>query len=246
MSNASTSAVPWPEPDFTEFGEVETKPLPRIQRLTSSFLARNWSAIPHVTHNDEVDVTALDARRTAHSAETGVKATLLVPVIKALAAGLRAYPVFNTSLKADGTSLVWKKYVHVGVAIDTPAGLLVGVVRDCDKKPSATIAEEVLAISDKARTKGLSLGEMSGGCITVSSLGHIGGTSFTPIVNAPEVAILGLTRIQQRPAPAADGGCEWRKMLPLSLSYDHRVINGVDAARFCRLIGEELAAYRFQ
>lgn len=245
MTNITPPAAPWPEPDFAEFGNVDIKPLPRIQRLTSSFLARNWSAIPHVTHNDEVDVTDLEARRVVWGRESGIKATLIVPVIKALAVCLRTYPVFNTSLKADGTSLVWKDYVHIGVAIDTPGGLLVGVVRNCDVKPSTAIADEVLALSAKARAKGLSLAEMSGGCITVSSLGHIGGTSFTPIVNAPEVAILGLTRIQQRPMPTEGRGIEFRKMLPLSLSYDHRVINGADAARFCRSIGDELTAYRF-
>ncbi len=239
--------APWPEQDFAEFGPVEVRKLGRIQQLTASFLGRNWVAIPHVTHHDEVDVTALEtARKAWNAANPDVKATLLVPVVKAVAAALRAYPVFNTSLMADGKSLVWKDYIHIGVAIDTPNGLLVGVVRDCDTKTPAAITEEIGGLSARARAKGLSMAEMTGGSMTISSLGHIGGTAFTPIVNAPEVAILGMTRLQTRPMPGAGGAIDWRQMLPLSLSYDHRVINGADAARFVRRVGEELANYRFE
>lgn len=240
------SLAPWPEQDFAEFGPVEVKKLGRIQQLTASFLGRNWVAIPHVTHHDEADITALEeARQTWNTANPDAKATLLVPVMKAMAAALRAFPVFNTSLLSDGKSLAWKDYVHIGVAIDTPNGLLVGVVRDCDTKTPDAIAREVAGLSAKARTKGLSMAEMSGGSMTVSSLGHIGGTAFTPIVNAPEVAILGMTRTQTRPMSGKDGGIDWRLMLPFSLSYDHRVINGADAARFVRCVADELAAYRF-
>ena len=163
-------------------------------------------------------------------------------LVKALADGLAAFPQFNASLDPASATLTLKKYVHVGVAVDTPGGLLVPVIRDCDRKSVTQIAEEIVALSEKARTKGLSMAEMSGGCITLTSLGHIGGTGFTPIVNAPEVAILGVTRARPVPVPAGDGGIAWRQMLPLSLSYDHRVINGADAARFCRFIADRLAS----
>lgn len=246
MTHLLDTLAPWPEVDHAAFGAVEVKPLGRIQKLTASFLGRNWVAIPHVTHQDEADVTELEAaRRQRNALHPEAKATLLVPVMKAVASALMAYPVFNTSLGADGKTLVWKKYVHIGIAVDTPAGLLVAVVRDCDTKSAADMQAEIAALSAKARTKGLSMAEMSGGSITISSLGHIGGTSFTPIVNAPEVAILGLTKLQMRALPAEAGGIDWRQMLPLSLSYDHRVINGADAARFTRRVSEVLGAYRF-
>ncbi|MBG6120103.1 2-oxoacid dehydrogenase/acyltransferase catalytic subunit [Sphingobium sp. AEW010] len=163
-------------------------------------------------------------------------------LVKALADALDAMPQFNASLDPASSELVMKKYVHVGVAVDTPGGLLVPVIRDCDRKSAGEIADEIAALSEKARTKGLSMAEMSGGCITLTSLGHIGGTSFTPIVNAPEVAILGVTRARPVAVPDTDGGVMWRQMLPLSLSYDHRVINGADAARFCRFIADRLAS----
>lgn len=242
MSDLLTGLAPWPTGDFSQFGEVEQRPLSKIQKFVASFLGRNWVAIPHVTHNDDADVTDLEARRKAHNDAGGTKLTAVPLLVKSLADGLAAFPQFNASLDPASGMLTLKKYVHVGIAVDTPGGLLVPVIRDCDKKAATQIAEEIAMLSEKARTKGLSMAEMSGGCITLTSLGHIGGTSFTPIVNAPEVAILGVTRARPVPFPATDGGVAWRQMLPLSLSYDHRVINGADAARFCRFLAERLSA----
>lgn len=242
MSALLDGLAPWPKADFAEFGPVETRKLSKIQRLVGSFLGRNWVAIPHVTHQDEADVTLLEERRRARNAAGGVKVTPVPLLVKAIAAGLRAFPQFNASLDPESGTLVLKNYVHIGVAVDTPGGLLVPVIRDCDTKRLDAVAGEIAALSEKARTKGLSLPEMSGGCMTLTSLGHIGGTGFTPIVNAPEVAILGVTRARPVATPAPDGGVAWRQMLPLSLSYDHRVINGADAARFCRFVAERLAA----
>jgi pyruvate dehydrogenase E2 component (dihydrolipoamide acetyltransferase) len=242
MSDLLANLAPWPTGDFSVFGEVEIVPVGKIQRFVAANLGRNWVAIPHVTHNDDADVTEMETRRKAHNATASVKLTPVPLLVKALADALKAFPQFNASLDPAKGELILKKYVHIGVAVETPSGLLVAVIRDCDAKPVTVIAEEVLALSEKARTKGLSLAEMSGGSMTLTSLGHIGGTSFTPIVNAPEVAILGVTRARPVPQPAEDGGIAWRQMLPLSLSYDHRVINGADAARFCRFVGERLAA----
>ena len=243
VSDMVAALAPFPDIDFGEFGEVEIKPLSRIQSLTGAFLGRNWVAIPHVTHHDEVDVTETEARRRAfnEATEGEAKVTPVVLLVKALARVLARYPQFNSSLTADGKSIVMKKFVHVGVAVDTPGGLLVPVLRDCDSKGLGQIASELSALAEKARTKGLSMQEMMGSSMSISSLGHIGGTAFTPIVNSPDVAILGATAIQTRPLPAEDGGILWRKMLPLSLSYDHRVINGADAARFVKAMGEVLA-----
>lgn len=242
MSDLLSGLAPWPSADFSEFGEVEVKKLGRIQTLVGSFLGRNWVAIPHVTHHDDADITDLETRRRAHNAAGGTKLTIVPLLVKALADALVAFPQFNASLDPQVGTLVLKKYVHVGVAVDTPGGLLVPVIRDCDTKSASAIAGEVAALSDKARTKGLPMQEMTGGCITLTSLGHIGGTGFTPIVNAPEVAILGVTRARSVPTRGANGGIEWREMLPLSLSYDHRVINGADAARFVRFVADRLAA----
>lgn len=241
------SALPtWPEVDFAEFGEIDIKPLGRIQQLTAKFLGRNWVAIPHVTHHDDIDVTAFEADRKAwNAANPDRKLTPIVPLIKALAATLAEFPQFNTSLDASGKNLIFKHYFHIGVAVDTPNGLLVPVLRDCGTKSPLELAEELSAISDKARNKGLSMVEMSGGSISISSLGHIGGTAFTPIINAPEVAILGVTKLQSRATPGADGSIVWRQMLPISLSYDHRVINGADAARFVVALGVQLRAFSF-
>jgi pyruvate dehydrogenase E2 component (dihydrolipoamide acetyltransferase) len=237
------SLPPWPNQDFSAYGETEIKKLPRIQVLTAAFLSRNWVAIPHVTHHDEVDVTEMEAWRGAWNAKTqGPRLTPLIPVIKAVIAALKLFPQFNASVDVEGGRLILKKYFHIGIAAETPAGLLVPVVRDCDRKSVSEIAAEIAATAEKARTRGLSMAEMSGGCFSISSLGHIGGTAFTPIINAPEVAILGMTKIQLRAVQDDEGGIAWRKLLPLSLSYDHRVINGADAARFTRYLGDMLAA----
>jgi len=233
---------PWPQVDFAEFGEIEVKPVSRIQKLTGAFLSRNWLTIPHVTHQDDADITTLETFRKAYNeGGAAVKLTPLVFLIKAAVRALQAFPQFNASLDGDGKNLVLKKYFHIGVAVDTRFGLLVPVLRDCDKKSVLELAAELTAVSLKAREKGLSMAEMSGGCFSISSLGGIGGTGFTPIINAPEVAILGVTKTRLTPQPSDDGGVEWRKKLPLSLSYDHRVINGADAARFTALIATLLA-----
>lgn len=232
---------PWPEVDFAAFGEIEVASLNRIQKLTAAFLTRNWVSIPHVTHHDYADITTLDTYRRRLSEERGVKVSPLAFIIKAMASALLAFPKFNASLDASGEKLILKKYVHIGVAVDTPQGLLVPVLRDCDKKSVVDIASDIAAVSERARTKGLPMSEMSGGCMTVSSLGGIGGIGFSPIINAPEVAILGVTRSEWKPRRDSEGGLEWRFTVPLSLSYDHRVINGADAARFVVALAESLA-----
>lgn len=241
MHGLLDNLAPWPEADFAEFGPIETRKLTNIQKLVGAFLGRNWVAIPHVTHQDEADVTELEQRRVARNDAGAAKLTLVPLLVRTLALGLRKYPQFNTSLVPAAGSLVQKNYCNIGVAVETPRGLLVPVLRDCDTRGLDDIASEIAALSAKARTKGLSMAEMSGGCITLTSLGHIGGTGFTPIVNAPEVAILGVTRTRLRATPGPDGGVAWRQMLPLSLSYDHRVIDGADAARFTRFVAERLA-----
>ena len=234
--------APIQDADFGEFGDVETMPLSKIQQLTGAFLGRNWVTIPHVTHHDEVDVTATEARRAAWNADhADMRITPVALQVAAVARALREYPKFNGSFSTDGMTFVQKRYVNIGVAVDTPRGLLVPVLRAVDGKSLAEIAAELATVAEKARSKGLSMAEMSGGSMTLSSLGHIGGTAFTPIINGAEVAILGTTAIQVRPMPAPDGGIAWRKMLPLSLSYDHRVINGADAGRFARTVGDALA-----
>lgn len=233
--------APWPQVDFAAFGEIELVPVSRIQKLAGSYLSRNWVRIPHVTHHDDADITEMEAVRKRLAEENpDVKVTPLIFLIKAAVAALKQFPRFNASLDADGQNLVLKKYFNIGIAVDTPNGLLVAVLRDCDKKSWRELAAEVVAISTKAREKGLTMDEMSGGCFTISSLGGIGGTAFTPIVNAPEVAILGVTKTQLKPRPSADG-IEWRQVLPLSLSYDHRVVNGADAARFTAYLAQQLA-----
>ena len=234
--------APMPEVDFAEFGEVETRPLNRIQQLTGAFLGRNWVTIPHVTHHDEVDVTEAEQRRAEwNAAHPAAKLTPVVLLVRALALVLGRFPQFNASLSSDGKSLVLKKYINIGVPVDSPKGLLVPVLRGADAKDLSSLAAELAALAAKARGKGLSMAEMSGSSMTISSLGHIGGTAFTPIINAPEVAILGATALQTRPAPGSDGGVAWRRMLPLSLSYDHRVINGADAARLLKAMETTLA-----
>lgn len=229
-----------PVVDFAQFGEVETVALPRNQKLVASFLSRNWSQIPHVTHHDEAQVDALETFRKEWGRERGVKLTPLPFLIKAMVRALAAFPRFNASLSPDGGSLVLKHYFHVGIAVETPNGLVVPVIRDCDKKSLAELAAELADKTERARTKGLPMTEMSGGSISISSLGSIGGTAFTPIINAPEVAILGVTRTAEK-LKLIDGKVVSSLTTPLSLSYDHRVINGADAARFVRFIADQLA-----
>lgn len=226
-----------PAAPFAMFGETEVAPRSRFQKIVARTMVANASAIPHVTHHDEVDVTALEAHRKAMPADR--KVSPLIFIIKAVTSALKAYPQFNASLSADGEALVLKTYVHMGVAVDGPLGLLVPVIRDCDGKDLQALGAELKALSAQARTKGLPLDKMSGGSMTISSLGGVGGVYFTPIINAPEVAILGVTSVRTQPVWTGET-FEPRQMLPLSLSYDHRVINGVDAARFVRHIGAEL------
>lgn len=242
--NFGAGLPPWPAIDFAAFGEVEVKPLSRIQGLTAGFLSRNWVTIPHVTHQDDADITALEAWRKelAQRQPDQPKVSPLAFFAKALVSGLKAFPQFNASLDGTGKDLVLKKYFNVGVAIDTPRGLVVGVMRDCDRKSVSRIANDIAGLSEKARGRGLPMSDMEGGCMTISSLGGIGGTGFTPIVNAPEVAILGITKAEWKPRRGAGEAIEWRLKAPLSLSYDHRVINGADAARFLRHLDEVLAA----
>jgi pyruvate dehydrogenase E2 component (dihydrolipoamide acetyltransferase) len=224
--------IPWPKLDFTRFGAVEMRPLSRIRKLAKANLARNWVMIPHVTQFDEADVTELEAFReqlNASNSKAGIKVTMLAFILKALVASLTEYPEFNSSL--DGDSLILKKYFHLGFAADTPNGLVVPVLHDVDKKGVMQIARETGELAAMAREGKLKPADIQGGCFTVSSLGGIGGTSFTPIINAPEVAILGVSRLAHKPV-YRDGAFVPRRMLPLSLSYDHRVIDGAAAARF--------------
>jgi pyruvate dehydrogenase E2 component (dihydrolipoamide acetyltransferase) len=236
--------LPWPQVDFAKFGAVEEKPLSRIKKLSGANLSRNWAMIPHVTQHESADVTEMEAFRKQLGAENkDVKITPLVFLIKAVVAGLKQYPQFNASLDATGEKLVLKKYFHVGIAVDTPDGLVVPVIRDCDRKGLLELAMELGELSKKARDKKLSPNDMSGGCFSISSLGGIGGTSFTPIINAPEVAILGVSRSSMQ--PVWNGSAfEPRLMLPLSLSYDHRVIDGADAARFAAYLARVLGDLR--
>jgi pyruvate dehydrogenase E2 component (dihydrolipoamide acetyltransferase) len=237
---------PWPEVDFGKFGPVETKALSRIQKLSGPYLHRNWISIPHVTQFDEADITDLEAFRKAQTVETekkGFKLTMLAFMIKACVTALRQFPQFNSSLDKSGENLIVKKYYHIGVAVDTPGGLVVPVVRDADRKGVFDIAQELGEISKKARDGKLAPGDMQGGSFSISSLGGIGGTAFTPIINAPEVAILGVSRSATRPVW---NGKEFapRLMLPLSLSYDHRVIDGATAARFSAFLVSVLSDIR--
>ena len=242
----------WPEVDFAKFGPVEVKPLSRIQKLSGPYLHRNWISIPHVTQFDEADITELEAFRKAQTVETekqGFKLTMLAFMIKACVTALRQYPVFNSSLDRSGESIVIKKYFHIGVAVDTPGGLVVPVVRDADRKGVFDVAHELADISKLARDGKLKPGDMQGGTFSISSLGGIGGTAFTPIINAPEVAILGVSRSAFRPVFAGKDekdkdSFKARLMLPLSLSYDHRVIDGATAARFSSYLVSVLSDIR--
>ncbi len=227
---------PAPVIDFTQFGETDTQPLSRIKKLSGANLHRNWVSAPHVTQFDEADITDLEDFRKSmldEAAKRGVKLTLLAFLMKAVVNALRTYPQFNASLAADGENLVLKKYFHVGFACDTPDGLVVPVLRDVHKKDVMDIARELAELSELARERKLKVDAMQGGCFTISSLGGIGGTLFTPIINCPEVAILGLSRADYKPVwNKATKSFEPRLVLPLSLSYDHRVIDGADGARF--------------
>jgi pyruvate dehydrogenase E2 component (dihydrolipoamide acetyltransferase) len=241
-TGAGLDLLPWPKVDFERFGEVERVPLSRIRKISAANLARNWVHIPHVTHNDEADVTDLEAfRKQLNAEQSDVKVTMVALLLKACAAALKAFPDMNSSL--DGDELVRKHYYHLGFAADTPNGLVVPVVRDVDKKGLLELAGELGELSAKARAGKLGPAEMSGGTFTISSLGGIGGTSFTPIVNAPEVAILGVVRSAMKPVWDGQAFAP-RLMLPLSLSYDHRVIDGASAARFVAHLGGVLTDLR--
>ncbi|MHC6526327.1 pyruvate dehydrogenase complex dihydrolipoyllysine-residue acetyltransferase [Vibrio proteolyticus] len=233
---AALGLLPWPKVDFSKFGETEVQPLSRIKKISGANLHRNWVMIPHVTQWDNADITALEAFRKEQNAieakkDTGMKITPLVFIMKAVAKALEAFPAFNSSLSEDGESLILKKYVNVGIAVDTPNGLVVPVFKDVNKKGIYELSEELMAVSKKARAGKLTAADMQGGCFTISSLGGIGGTAFTPIVNAPEVGILGVSKSEMKPVW---NGKEFepRLQLPLSLSYDHRVIDGAEGARF--------------
>ncbi|WP_375575970.1 dihydrolipoyllysine-residue acetyltransferase [Paracidovorax oryzae] len=243
-SGVGMDLLPWPKVDFTKFGGVERKDLSRIKKISGANLHRNWVMIPHVTNNDEADITELEAFRVSTNKEnekSGVKVTMLAFVIKAVVAALKKFPEFNTSL--DGDTLVYKQYFHIGFAADTPNGLVVPVLKDADKKGILQISQEMGELAKKARDGKLGAADMQGGCFSISSLGGIGGTHFTPIINAPEVAILGLSKGQMK--PVWDGKqFVPRLVLPLSLSYDHRVIDGASAARFNAYLGQVLADYR--
>ena len=240
------SVEPMPEIDFGLFGDIEIQPLTKINKLTGKFLHRNWVTIPHVTQFDEVDITELEAFRKELNEEhkkSGIKVTMVAFLVKAIASALKEYPRFNSSLDASGENLILKKYINIGVAMDTPAGLVVPVIRDVGCKSLIDIAKEVVETSVKARDKKLKPADMTGGCISISSLGGIGGTAFTPIVNAPEVAILGVSRAAMKPV-YINGEFVPRLIMPISLSYDHRVIDGADGARFTTFLGQVLTDTR--
>jgi len=238
--------LPWPKVDFAKFGPIVTEELGRIPKISAANLARNWAMIPHVTQFDEADITELEALRVQLNkeyAKKDIKLTMLAFLIKASVAVLKQYPRFNASLDAAGQTLTLKQYYHIGFAADTPAGLVVPVIRDADQKGVIEIAQETSVLAKKARDGKLGPADMQGGCFTISSLGGIGGTSFTPIVNAPEVAILGVSKSATK--PVWDGTAfQPRLMLPLSLSYDHRVIDGAAGARFTAALTQLLADMR--
>ncbi len=251
MSNTTPSATPffaglppWPEIDFAQFGAVEAVPLSRIKKISGANLARNWAMIPNVTQFDEADITDLEALRITLNKENdhgNVKITMLTFLVKACVAALKRFPDFNASLQ--GETLIRKKYFHIGFAADTPNGLVVPVIRDCDQKSVTEIAQTMSTLASKARSGKLMPADMQGGSFTISSLGGIGGTAFTPIINAPEVAILGISRNRKKPVWNGDAFAP-RLMLPLSLSYDHRVIDGALAARFIVYLSRVLADIR--
>ncbi|WP_456296215.1 pyruvate dehydrogenase complex dihydrolipoyllysine-residue acetyltransferase [Vibrio sp. AK197] len=245
---AALGLLPWPKVDFSKFGETEVKPLSRIKKISGANLHRNWVMIPHVTQWDNADITELEKFRKEQNAieakkDTGMKITPLVFIMKAVAKALEEFPAFNSSLSEDGESLILKKFVNVGIAVDTPNGLVVPVFKDVNKKGIYELSEELAAVSKKARAGKLTASDMQGGCFTISSLGGIGGTAFTPIVNAPEVGILGVSKSEMKPVW---NGKEFapRLQLPLSLSYDHRVIDGAEGARFITYLNACLSDIR--
>ena len=238
--------LPWPDVDFAKYGEIEAKPLSRIKKISGANLHRNWVMIPHVTQFEEADISEMEAFRKelgAEYAKENFKITPLAFMLKACAITLKHFPDFNASLDASGETLIVKKYIHIGVAVDTPDGLMVPVIRDVDQKGIVQLARELGEVSARAREKKISAAEMQGGCFTISSLGGIGGTAFTPIINAPEVAILGVSRASMKPV-WKDGEFVPRLMLPLSLSYDHRVIDGAAGARFTTYLAHVLSDMR--
>jgi len=241
------SALPEaPQVDFTQFGAIETQPLSRIKKLSGKNLHRNWLIVPHVTQFGEADITELESFRVSQKSffeKQGIKLTPLVFIMKAVASALRAHPTFNASLDPKGENLILKKYIHIGVAVDTPEGLVVPVIRDVDKKGLGDLAKELSDISEKARRKQLTPKEMQGGSFSISSLGGIGGTAFTPIINVPEVSILGVSKSAYKPVYQNDQFIP-RLMLPLSLAYDHRVIDGAEGARFITFLSNALSDIR--
>ncbi|PSJ23108.1 pyruvate dehydrogenase complex dihydrolipoyllysine-residue acetyltransferase [Halomonas sp. ND22Bw] len=246
VAEGGSGIPPIPDQDFSQFGEVEEKKMGRLMKMGATNLHRSWVNIPHVTQFDEADITELEAFRKSMKAEAeaqGAKLTPLPFLIKACAVALQKFPQFNVSLKSDGETVVQKKYVHIGIAVDTPDGLMVPVIRDADQKSLIDLAKESVELAKKAQSKKLKREEMTGGCFTISSLGSIGGTAFTPIVNPPEVAILGVSKASMK--PVWDGATfQPRLTMPLSLSYDHRAVNGADAARFTAFLGQVLTDIR--
>jgi pyruvate dehydrogenase E2 component (dihydrolipoamide acetyltransferase) len=239
-SSAPAEELTRPSIDFSVFGQIETKPLSKTQRIVAAVMTRNWVTIPHVTHHDEADISQLEEARQRFVAVHGAKVTILAFLVRAMVDALKAHPKFNASLDESGRNLIFKKYFNIGIAVDTSAGLVVPVIRSADSKGLAEIAAEIVEISELARAKRLPIDRMSGGCFTISSLGSLGGTAFTPIINAPEVAILGVCKSFEKPLKES-GKLAWRTILPLSLSYDHRVINGADVGRFLIHVARLLA-----
>ena len=251
LANQSSSAVGgWPSMpvlDFSKFGDIEPRSLSKIKKITGINLARNWATIPHVTQFSEADITECEAFRQSqkpYAEQQKVRLTLLPFIMKAVVAALKEYPSFNASLDTTKDLLILKKYFNIGVAVDTPSGLVVPVIRHVDQKGLFEIARELTEISEKARTTGLSMADMQGGCFSLSNLGGIGGMGFTPIINAPEVAILGISQTQRKAVLDRSGNSSIRLMLPLSLSYDHRVIDGAEGARFAVYLTERLREIR--
>jgi pyruvate dehydrogenase E2 component (dihydrolipoamide acetyltransferase) len=254
LSGAARSggAAAEPLPDFSRWGEIERQPMRAVRRKTAEHLSAAWATVPHVTQFDDADITALDELRKKHAKEVeaaGGNLTVTAIAVKVVAAALRRYPQFNASIDMDAAEIIYKKYVNIGIAVDTDRGLLVPVIRNADQKNIVQLSVELAQLSEKARNRKISLEEMQGGCFSISNLGAIGGTYFTPIVNAPEVAILGISRASWQPVraergrgPASGDDVDFvpRFMLPLSLSYDHRVIDGADGIRFLRWVAEAL------